>query len=193
MNIFVENVIYQYITIMNKFLRITFLSVFFLSCSSDLDFEQVNDLKLEPIAVANLAAFDIKANQFVVGGVEQSLVGDVMDFDVFSDVDFSKNLSRVDLFFEFNNTINRAYNVNFYLLDDNNSKLYTIPFFVPANSGSPIVISKTEIFENTKLDILIKTKKVAFVITMLPGTPLTDASVGNLKMRSSATIYFLGQ
>ncbi|WP_304199251.1 hypothetical protein [Flavobacterium alvei] len=178
---------------MNKFLKIFILSILFISCSSDLDFNQVNDLKLEPVAVANLAAFDIKASQFVIGGVEQSLVGDVMNFDVFSDVDFSKNLSRVDLFFEFNNTISRAYNISFYLLDDNNTKLYTIPFFVPANTGSPVVISKTEIFENTKLDILIKTKKVGFVITMLPGTPLTDASVGNLKMRSSATIYFLAQ
>jgi hypothetical protein len=175
---------------MNKFFGIFILSLFFLSCSSDLDFDQVNDLKLEPIVVANLATFDIPANQFVIGGVEQPLVGDVMDFKVFENVDFTDNLRRTDLYFEFNNTINRAYTINFYLLDANNTKLYTIPFDVPAYSGVPNVVTKTEIFENTKLVILKKTKKVAFAIAMFPGPPLTDSSLGSLKLRSSATLYF---
>ena len=176
--------------IMNKFLKVFILSICFLSCSSDLNFDQVNDLKLEPIVVANLASFDIQAHQFVIGGVEQPLVGDVMNFEVFNNVDFTSNLRRIDLFFEFNNTINRAYNINLYLLDANNGLLYTIPITVPAYSGVPNVVTKTEIFENVKLGILKSTKKIAFAIAMLPGTPLTDNSVGNLKMRSSGTIYF---
>jgi hypothetical protein len=178
---------------MNKFFGIFILSVLFLSCSSDLDFDQANDLKLEPIFVANMASFDIQANQFVIGGVEQPLIGDVMDFNVFNDVDFTNNLRRADLFFEFNNTINRAYSINLYFLDANDAKLYTIPFSVPAYSGVSNVVSKTETFENTKLDILKKTQKIAFVIAMLPGIPLTDSSLGSLKMRSSGTLYFLVQ
>nr|WP_315145469.1 hypothetical protein [uncultured Flavobacterium sp.] len=178
---------------MNKFFGIFILSVLFLSCSSDLDFDQANDLKLEPIFVANMASFDIQANQFVIGGVEQPLIGDVMDFNVFNDVDFTNNLRRADLFFEFNNTINRAYSINLYFLDANDAKLYTIPFSVPAYSGVSNVVSKTETFENAKLDILKKTQKIAFVIAMLPGIPLTDSSLGSLKMRSSGTLYFLVQ
>ncbi len=178
---------------MNKFFGIFILSLLFLSCSSDLDFDQANDLELKPVVVANLASFDIPANQFVIGGVEQPLVGDVMDFKVFSDADFANNLNRTDLYFEFNNTINRAYSINLYLLDANDARLYTIPFAIPEYAGSPNVVTKTEVFANAKLDILKKTQKVAFVITMLPGPPLTDSSVGNLKMRSSGTLYFLVQ
>jgi hypothetical protein len=178
---------------MNKFLGTFFLSVFFISCSSDLDFDQVNDLKLEPIVVANLASFDIQANQFVIGGVEQPVTGDVMDFKVFNNVDFTTNLSRADFFFEFNNTINRAYTINLYLLDANNVKLYTIPFVVPAYTPGQLPVTKTEIFENANLDILKQTQKIAFVVTMLPGPPLTDSSLGSLKLRSSATIYFAVQ
>ena len=174
---------------MNKFFGIFILSVLFLSCSSDLDFDQVNDLELKPIVVANLASFDIKASQFVIGGVEQPLVGDVMNFKVFNDVNFTDNISRTDLFFEFNNTINRGYQINLYFLDANDSKLYTIPVSVPAFTEVP----KNEIFENATLDILKQTKKIAFLITMLPGPPLTDSSLGSLKMRSSATIYFAAQ
>jgi hypothetical protein len=178
---------------MNKFFGIFILSLLFLSCSSDLDFDQANDLELKPVVVANLASFDIQANQFVIGGVEQPLVGDVLNFKVFNDEDFTNNLSRTDLYFEFNNTINRAFIINLYFLDANDARLYTIPFTIPAYTGSPNVVAKTEVFENAQLDILKNTHKIAFVIAMMPGIPLTDSSLGSLKMRSSATIYFAAQ
>jgi hypothetical protein len=175
---------------MNKLLGIFIILLFSASCSSDLDFNQANDLKLEPVVVANMASFDIKANQFIIGGVEQPLVGDVVNFEVFNDPDFSNNIRRTDFFFEFTNTINRAFIINLYLLDDTNVRLYTIPFNVAASSGSPIVVTKTEIFENTRLDILKNTTKIAFAIALLPGPPLTSTSSGNLKLRSGGTLYF---
>jgi len=178
---------------MNKIFGIFILSLLFLSCSSDLDFDQVNDLELKPILVANLASFDIKANQFVIGGVEQALVGDVMNFKVFNDPDFINNISRTDLNFEFDNTINRAFTINLSFLDANDAILYTIPIAIPAYTGSPNVVAKKEIFENAQLDILKQTQKIAFVIALMPGIPLTDSSLGSLKMRSSATIYFAAQ
>ena len=162
--------------------------VFSLSCSSDLDFDQVNDLKLEPIVVASLASFEIQANQFVIGGTEQPAVGDVMNFKVFDDQDFTNNLIKTELYFEFNNTINRAFTANLYFLDANNTKLYQIAIAIPANTSSPI--THTETFENAKLDILKKTQKIAFTIALIPGIPLTDSSLGYLKMRSNGTIYF---
>ena len=176
---------------MNKFLAIVLLSIFSLSCSSDLDFDQVTDLKLEPVVVGNLATFYVPANEFVIGGVEQNPAGDIMNFDVFRDTYFNDSLKRADFFFEINNTINRAYVINLYLLDASNSPLYTIPFDVPAYSGVQNLVTKTEIFENAKLDQLKKTKKIAFVITMLPGPTLSESSLGSLKLRSSATVYFV--
>lgn len=175
---------------MNKLVTMFFLSVLFLSCSSDLDFDQVNDLKREPVFVANLASFYAKASQFVSGGIELSLVGDVMDFDVFNNEDFTRNLNKTEMYFEFNNTINRACSINLYFLDANGSILYIIPFSVPAYTGVINLVSKTEVFENTKLDVLKNTQKIAFVISMLPGPPLTETSIGNLKMRSRGTLYF---
>ncbi len=178
---------------MNKFCGIFILSVLLLSCSSDIDFDQVNDLELKPIVVANLASFDIQANQFVIGGVEQPFVGDVMNFNVFNDPNFTNSLSRTDLYFELDNTINRAFAINLYLFDANDAMLYTIPIAIPAYIGSPNMVTKTEVFENAQLDILKNTQKIAFVITRMPGIPLTDSSLGSLKMRSNATIYFAAQ
>ena len=178
---------------MNKSISLLILIFTTLSCSSDLDFEQVNDLQLEPVLVANLASFDIQANQFVVGGVEQPVIGDVIDFTLFNDPDFANNLRRIDLFFEFTNTINRAYTINLYFLDANNSRLFDIPFVIPAYTGNANVVTKTEVFENAKFSLLKSTGKIAFVIVMLPGAPLTDSSVGSLKLRSSGTVYFAAQ
>lgn len=174
---------------MNKFLAILILSVLSLSCSSDVDFNQVNDLKLEPVFIGNLATFDVQANQFVIGGVEQNLAGDVLNFDVFRDTYFTNALTRADFFFEINNTINRAFKFNLVFLDANNSPLYSIPFDVPANASG---ITKTEIFQNSQLDLLKRTTKIAFVIRLPPGAPvLTESSLGSLKLRSSATVYLV--
>lgn len=176
---------------MNRFLGILFLIFFSLSCSSDLDFNQVNDLKLEPVVIANFASFDVPANEFVNNGVEQTVSGDLLNFDVFKDAYFNKSLTRADFYFEINNTINRAYRINLVLLDANNSPLYTIPFDVPAYTGGQNLVTKTEIFENAKLDLLKRTTKIAFSITMLPGPGLDENSPGSLKLRSSATVYLV--
>jgi hypothetical protein len=176
---------------MKKFLAIISLSILSFSCSSDLDFDQVYDVKLEPVVVANLASFDFPANQFVSGGLEQTVSGDLLDFNIFKDSYFNKSLVRTDFFFEFNNTINRGYIINLYFLDANNTPVYTIPFDVPAYSGVQNLVAKTEIFENAKLDLLKTTTKIAFVITMLPGPGLDENSLGSLKLRSSATVYLV--
>jgi hypothetical protein len=174
---------------MNKILGIIILSLFTISCSSNLDFDQVNDLKTTPVIVANLATFDVPASQFVVGGVEQTISGDLLNFDVFQDNYFNNSLVKADLYFEINNTINRAYKIDLYFLDDSNNTIYTIPFNVPAYTGTQNLVTKTEVFQNSNLDLLKKTKKIGFVVTMFPGPALTANSTGSLKLRSSATVY----
>jgi hypothetical protein len=114
----------------------------------------------------------------------------LLDFKVFQESFFDTSLTKVDFFFEFNNTVNRAYKINLILLDANNSPLYTIPFDVPANTSD---ITKTVTFQNGQIDILKNTSKLAFVLTMLPGPGLTESSLGSLKLRSSATLNFLFQ
>lgn len=179
----------QVFYIMNKFIGIVILTIFLFSCSSNLDFNQVNDLKLEPVIVANLATFDVPANQFVVNGIEQPISFDTQNFNVFRDSFFNKSLTKADFYFEINNTINRAYKINLYFLDVNNQPVYTIYFDVPANTN----FTKTEVFENNNLVLLKSTAKIEFAITMLSGPALSETSLGSLKLRSSATVYLMVQ
>ena len=178
---------------MNKFFKIFVLLALFISCSSDLDFEQTQDLKLSPIMTGNFASFDIKATQFVSSGVEQNSVSQELSFDIVKQESSTKYLNRADFYLEFTNTINRAYTISVNFLDINNVIVHSFSVPIRAYSGSPIVEEKTEIFEKTKLDLFRKAHKVSFEVKMLPGIPLTNSSLGSIKMRSSATVYFLYQ
>lgn len=174
--------------------KILLISTLFISCSSDLDFDQVKDLKLTPVFVANLAYFDVAANQFVDNGMEQQIPFDVQNFDAFKEKFFRDNLVKAEFNFELENTINRAFTLNVLLLNANNKILQTVTLAIPAYSGGPNIIKyPTEVFENQRLDLLKQSTKLGFVIVMAPGPPLTANSPGSLKLRSSATAYMVIQ
>ena len=175
----------------HRILSVLILILFSSSCVSDLDYNQVNDIKLEPVIVSNLAYFDVQANQFVTGGVEQNVIFDAPTVDVFSEKFFTEKLNRVDLFFEINNTINRSYRMDLVFLDRNNQPVHSTYLIVPAYSGAENIVTKTEMFQNATLDLLKRTTKITFTITMFAGPPLSESSVGNLKLRSAVTAYFI--
>lgn len=176
---------------LNRVVGLFILLLFSFSCASDLDYDQANDLKLEPVFIANLAYFDVPANEFVTNGAEQSVIFDTPTVDVFNDDFFRDNLKKVEFFLEMENTINRAYSVDLVFLDNNNQRVHAINLTVPAFTGTENKITKTEIFENIQLDLLKRTTKITFTLTMLPGAPLNENSSGRLKLRSGVTAYLV--
>ncbi|TWH99678.1 hypothetical protein IQ05_03018 [Flavobacterium tiangeerense] len=176
------------ITFVYSCISIVFL---FTSCASDVDFDQVNTLKLEPVFIANLAYFEVPAPDFVDNGQEQSLVFDVPAVDVFSDKFFRDNLKKASIFTEMENTINRAYEVELLFLDKDNTTVYSANLNVPAYSGTVNKVNRTDDFENVQLDLLKRTTKIAFILRMSPGQPLTETSSGKLILRSGVTAYLV--
>ncbi|WP_163409678.1 AccI family restriction endonuclease [Flavobacterium ajazii] len=175
------------INIYAKFLVLIFL---IFSCSSDLDFDQVNDLKLEPVVVANLTYFDIAAHAFVDDGNEHSIAFDSQDFNPFRNSLMREDLIKTEFNFEITNTIKRAYKIDLLLIDGQNNTIETLNFDIPAYSGGNSVFNFTEVFENQRLANLKRLQKIGFVVTMEAGPPLTENSPGNLKLRSAATLNF---
>lgn len=174
-----------------KFLSIIFFAFLFFSCSSNLDFDQINDLKLEPAVVANLAYFDVPANQLVDDGGNH-IIYDVRGFDVFKDKFFTNRLQKAEFDFEIENTITRTFVVNLLLMNAENQIMETISYTVPAYTGSSNIIKfPTEVFEGQRLDILKQTVNIGFVVMLQSGAPLNNESTGSLKLRSSATAYLI--
>ena len=160
------------------------------SCSSDLDFNQLNDLRLEPVDELNFSYFNVPATAFVASdGTNYQWAYDDEEFDVFRDKYINSYLQRADFYFEITNTIVRAFSLNIVLLDANDNMLTTITMDVPAYSGTANTISQTEIFQNARLELLKSTRKMRFMVAMKPGPVLDENSPGNLILRSSATVY----
>ncbi|MFL9832072.1 hypothetical protein ABS764_14565 [Flavobacterium sp. ST-87] len=160
------------------------------SCSSDLNFDQANDLKLEPVVEGNLSYFNVAATDFLADdGSEYDLVFDSQDFDIFRDRYLNDYLQKADCYFEITNTINRSFKADIVMLNNDDQVLYTIPFNIPASTAAPIIVSKTEIFENAKLQLLKNTRKLQFALSVKSGQAFTPNTTGNLQLRSSATVY----
>ncbi len=176
---------------LHKILAIVALLLLLFSCASDLDFDQVNNLKIEPVVVTNLAYFEVKANQFVTNGTEQNVFFDAPTIEVFNDSFFKQRLKKVELFFELQNTINRRYAISLVFLDKNNQSVHSTNMIILPSSGIENKVTKTEIFENAELDLLKRTTKIVFTMTMFPGLPLSESSLGSLKMRSGVTAYLV--
>ena len=171
-----------------RFLGFLLVILSCLSCSSELDFDQTDQLKLEPVLVGNLTYFEVEATDFVDTGSGQLLV-DVQNFTPFKDAFLRDNLRRIDLHFEIENTIARAFSINMVLLDNNKMPVYEIPILVHASNGTTVKVTVNDFFEGQKLESVQQMMQVAFVVQMQPGTPLNATSFGALKLRSSATLY----
>ena len=91
---------------LHKVLAIAVLLLFSFSCASDLDFDQANDLKLEPIVVANLAYFNVEAKDFASVDSGQTMFIEQTTTDIFNDSFFRRRIKKVELLFELENTIN---------------------------------------------------------------------------------------
>lgn len=175
----------------NKIILIIALIICTFSCSSDLDFDQVNDFNAQPVFTTNLAYFEAKAPSFVVNGVEQAFFSYVANVDFLNTSFVEEDLVKTDLYFRIKNTIARAYTYNITFLDQNNAPIYVITMNVPAYSGKEVLVEKTETFTTANIAILKNTTKMVFSITMLPGAPpLTANSPGRVELSSSITAYF---
>jgi ABC-type oligopeptide transport system substrate-binding subunit len=67
----------------NKILGFVLVILFSFSCSSNLDFNQINDFKSEPVYIANLTYFDILAKQFIENGTEKNITFDAQNLMFF--------------------------------------------------------------------------------------------------------------
>jgi hypothetical protein len=177
-------------TFFKKIILITTLACCFFSCSSDLDFEQVNDFNMQPVFIGNLAYINREASDFISNGTETP------NFSYTSDVDFlrksfvKENLVKTELYFRIKNTINRSYAFNVTFLNRNGVPIYNIKMDVPAYNGSEVIVEKTETFTAANLSILENTTRMVFSVRMFAGPPITAATLGRVELSSGVTAYF---
>lgn len=167
------------------------LHVMCVSCTKEVDFNQINDLEINPVIESSLFYFDAVAGDFVIGGSGEYSTGDFVIIDIFNNEFVNDNLVKAEFLFETVNSINRAYEVQVDFFDDFNPlPLHTFTFSTAASiTNDDLTTQYLEVFEGNALTNLKQTTKLAFTLTMLSGTPINSSTPGKIHLESKGTFY----
>ena len=178
-----------------KILTLFVFSSALLSCVDDVDFDQADDLQIEPVIEASLVFFEEPASSFLdEDGTEAETVQDTVRIEVFSDEFVVDNVIKAEFLFEGVNTINRAYSADIDFLDDENNVLHMVNLAIPESTdNTDVMVTHLETFEGITLESMKASTQLAFTLTLEPsddGSILDENSPGNLRFRSKAAFYF---
>lgn len=173
-------------------LKVTLLSfVVFLSltaCVKDVDFDQVDEILLQPTAIIDLVDFTLNADLLEYDPGIPVEVSKEMSFEVVTD-DLKESIIGVDLGFEYFNSLPRTFNATIYFLTDRNKVKNKIEFEIPPGSEeSPVILDFNQYFEGEELEALNSSTKIKISLEMQPGPGATD---GQLQLKSTAAYKFL--
>lgn len=167
------------------------------SCVKDLDFDQSEDIVLTPIVELDFIFSKFDTNQFVDPSIDPAItvpeveVDDTLNYDLLGSSFAVDNLERIELSFEFRNTIERDFVFEFGFLNEADQRIG--PFFtLTANAGrgegtTPVVTAETIVLDNATIRTLAPTKRLFSIIRV---QNVNSGLRGILDVRSKGT-YFI--
>ncbi|WP_299129296.1 hypothetical protein [uncultured Winogradskyella sp.] len=165
-----------------------------LSCISDVDFNQADELLLAPVIESSIIHTEQAASHFLENGNELVVVRDsIGNIEIFEDEFVINNLIRAELFFEVTNSINRSFSLQLNFLDENEEVQHTLTFDADASpNGNDIITNYEENFEDDSLNALKTTRIIAVEIRLNPsddGSMLDENSMGRVLLQSKGVFY----
>ncbi len=162
-------------------------------CYEALDFEQANDLKLNPTFISSLAYFDTAAPAFIVNPGDDNFIQETVSLSIFDEPFVVDNLTRADFVFETSNSILRDFNARVDFFDANRNLQHSFTIQIPnSTDNTDNVNTHTEVFEGDTLIGLKNTTVIVFTLTIIPSNTLpviTEETIGRLKLRSFGVFY----
>lgn len=176
--------------IFNFNLLVFILHILFISCTKEIDLNQINDLEINPITTLSLFYFDATASEFITTNSNTLSQTDFVQIDVFNDPFLNDNLIKAELEFETVNSINRAYEVQVDFFNNTNQLQHTLTFLTIASPNNQDIATRhIEVFEADTLENLKQTSALVFTLTMLPGQTVNATTPGNINLKSKATLF----
>ncbi|WP_242085731.1 hypothetical protein [Aestuariivivens sediminis] len=161
------------------------------SCTKEVDFDQANDLSLNPVVASNLIYFKANASDFSVDTTELTTVKDSVIIDLFGRNFFIDYVVKAEFVFEVTNSINRRANITIEFFDINDQKRHEFSILTPASPNNlDIVTTHTEVFENNSLNALKASDKVVLTMQFLAGGDLLNMNTpGRIELKSKGVFY----
>jgi len=173
----------------------TVMLLFFLllaSCSGNLDFNQAEDFKHQPVVKTSLIYFTLFSNNFmdpVTSAEITNGLSDVSDFRILENSYLRDNLQKIIIDIEVKNEITRDFTAIIEFLDDNGTIIYTLSTLnIPAQN---IAFTYQETIE-VRLNPIIQNSRKTRTSIFISGasTPLIENDPRVFEFKSSGT-YFI--
>jgi len=168
---------------MKYYIIIILIGFFSLSCVGDLDFDQADDIFIEPVVLVSLIHFNTEGIDFP-GSVDQEVFNDESEVHFF-DSDFAEDsITKVVIDYDMENTFDRNFSIKYNFLDSNGAVIHTTLLIIPANNHT----LESDIFEeNINLIDLLRTDKIAIEVIMEAGAPLNNDEF--FRFKSAAKVF----
>jgi len=167
------------------------LGAFFSACiSDDVDFDQAQNIELNPVAKVSLVYFKVDQSNFVdpITNIDTPLRFDFSDINVFDNDISENNVKRAILKIEIENTFNKDYKLDYYLIDKDNNTLDVLSFNTSEHS---LFTTDIEYLQGTpEYDNLVKTTRIYIVVDQIANANTTDGAMF-LHFKSAVDLYLM--
>lgn len=176
--------------ILKKILLITFFINYF-SCTSNLDFEQVEVIETTPIYNVSLGFFNITSNGFSgPDNIPVTSVSSDIEYRIFENTLLRDNLKKQEYAIEITNLFNRAFEIEISFLDfDGNNTFSSFTYTVNANDRDfkeKIIIDDIDTRNSNVKNTTTLRLKISLEDESIP---LNEANSGSFNFKSSTTLY----
>ena len=161
-----------------------FVAFGMFSCVKDVDFDQAEDIALQPRLQVDLLIFDIDESDFVDPKTQElkTVVRDTVRLEFLDDDYIQKNLQEVEFSFRYINSFPQAFSNKISFLSENNHTQHSVSFYIGGGSQeNAAVTEKIELIEEDRIQQIRRSIKMVVEVSVLPGQ---ESFTGNLHFAS---------
>ncbi|MDG5492488.1 hypothetical protein [Psychroserpens sp. SPM9] len=184
---------------MKRFKKVVFgliclMLIFLNSCVSDVDFDQTENILPTPVFESSLMYSNLEAPNFIDEATQQEVIilTDTTRLEYINSDFFVDQLIKTNLNFQFANSLDRHFSIDFEFVNDADELRYLAEIEVPPGQpNAPSVVVSNFLIEEPELSVFEEATKLIFKITLPPSTnPIDTNTLGRLELDSKVTFYF---
>ncbi|CAI8407724.1 MAG: Uncharacterised protein [Flavobacterium sp. SCGC AAA160-P02] len=170
-------------------LNIFFMIVFCMSCTDDLNFDNIN-LNVDPVFNGPIVYFKLTQNDFLEddNSTEIPSITDLSDFEIFKPTNIRENTIEAVIDFEVANSFDRAFEIRVTFLDGDGNLVYSLPDLQIDEGNLNYTFSHSIIIQNSPT--FVNSRTMSIEVHLMPSSNPIDASISEtLEFRSIGTFY----
>lgn len=156
------------------------------ACSSDLDFDQADEIVLSPEVAADLIFFTLGTETFINASIPDTtvIVQDTTRLEFLDDSFVRENVRNIEFNFEVDNSFAQSFSNRSIFLNDANAPQYVLEFTIAASpDGTPVRTTIIEQINENELEAILNATKVANEVQLQTNGLFIE---GSIRLQSKA-------